>query len=267
MLTSVCNSAPGTGVPVAASSSCACSAETTSAYWMPADFRPALAGHVSVLAGVGSFGAERPLGDRHVGIGERVPVHPPVGRARRVADPGAEDVGTVFVGLPGRVAEAAVDRGERGDFLFLGDAHGTADRSVVVVKEVRPQARPAGQQARARRVREVVGERPFGSRTARATRVRERSRRLARRSAAPGSPGRCRRSAATSPTPAHRREAPTARRRLAITAGAAASPRRAPARAAHAPLELPRGNPHRPPQSARVRRHPPMDTHCPDVHP
>ncbi len=51
MFTSVCSSAPATGLPVATSSSCACWAETTSAYWMPADFTFALAGHSSPLAG------------------------------------------------------------------------------------------------------------------------------------------------------------------------------------------------------------------------
>ncbi len=55
-------------------------------------------------------GAEGPLGDRHVGVGERVPVHPPVAGAVGVADGRAEDVGAVVVGRPFRVHEAAVHR-------------------------------------------------------------------------------------------------------------------------------------------------------------
>ena len=52
MFTSVWSSAPGTGLPLATSRSCACWAETISAYWMPAERTLALAGHCSPLAGV-----------------------------------------------------------------------------------------------------------------------------------------------------------------------------------------------------------------------
>ncbi len=47
MFTSVCSSAPATGWPVATSSSCACCAVTTSAYWIPAERTLAFAGHSS----------------------------------------------------------------------------------------------------------------------------------------------------------------------------------------------------------------------------
>jgi hypothetical protein len=112
MFTSVFSSAPGTGLPEATSSSCACCAETTSAYWMPDERSFAFAGHASPAVGAADP-VERPLGNWHVGVRQRVPVDAPVRGLWRVAHRGGEDVRTVFVGWPLGVHEATVDLGER----------------------------------------------------------------------------------------------------------------------------------------------------------
>ena len=85
-------------------------------------------------------GREGPLGDRHVGVRQRVPVDAPVGGLRRVADGGGEDVRAVFVGRPFRVHEAAVDLGERRDFRAVGDS----DRAARAGRDRRRGSRSTG---------------------------------------------------------------------------------------------------------------------------
>ncbi len=52
VFTSVWSSALATGRPLATSTSSACWAETISAYWIPVELSPALAGHVLPATGV-----------------------------------------------------------------------------------------------------------------------------------------------------------------------------------------------------------------------
>ena len=101
-------------------------------------------------------GVEGALGDRHVGVGERVPVDAPPAGVGREADRGAEDVGAVHLGVVGRVGVGAGAGGEAGD----GEVDRLALGPVVVVEEVAPLEGAAGDADGARRARERVGERP-----------------------------------------------------------------------------------------------------------
>ena len=122
--------------------------ETTSAWSIPGELTPAPAGHCEApVAGV-VVGVERPLGDRHIGIGERHPIHTPIAVVALQTDTGAEDVGTVVVGRPGRDrrsppgAPPALNSG----CSWCGQPLETR-RPVIVVDEVGPQGGAAGQAA------------------------------------------------------------------------------------------------------------------------
>ena len=104
-----------------------------------------------------AVGVEREQRDGDGRVEQRVPVDPPPGVGVGEADGDAEDVGAVAGGGPVGVDVRAAWRRPA-----ARQAHRDAGRAVVVVEEVGPEQRAAGEAAGAAGARELLAERPSG---------------------------------------------------------------------------------------------------------